>query len=61
MRLYVETMDAVVVDFDAAGCVKFDNGEWTQPTVQERRALIHAAESEMARLKELLAAIGAEV
>jgi hypothetical protein len=60
MRLYIETMDAVVVDCDADGRVRFDSGEWTQPSVQERRAIIHAAESELASLKELLQTIGAE-
>jgi hypothetical protein len=60
MRLYVETMDAVVVEFDEAGRVKFESGEWLKPSVQERRALIHAAQSEFESLKELLETMGAE-
>jgi len=59
MRLYIKTMDAVLVDFDADGRVKFEvhagtSGDWSQPTVQERRAIIHAAQIEVDQLKELL-------
>ena len=60
MRLYVETMDAVVVEFDEEGRVKFESGEWLKPSVQERRALIHAAQSEFESLKELLETMRAE-
>jgi hypothetical protein len=54
MRLYVEPMNAVVVDVAADGRVRFDNEEWTEPTLQERRAIIYAATSELAALSELL-------
>lgn len=54
MKLYVETMDAVVVDVDADGRVQFQDEEWSQPTLQERRAIIHAAQQEMLALQELL-------
>jgi hypothetical protein len=60
MRLYIETMNAVVVEFDAEGRVRFDSGEWSKPSVQERRAIIHAAQSEWESLKELLETMGAE-
>jgi len=60
MRLYIETMNAVVVEFDAEGRVRFESGEWAKPSVQERRAIIHAAESEFESLKELLETMGAE-
>jgi hypothetical protein len=60
MQLYVETMNAVVVEFDEHGRVKFESGEWTKPSVQERRAIIYAAQSELESLKELLEAMGAE-
>jgi len=60
MRLYIETMNAVVVEFDAEGLVRFDSGEWSKPTVQERRAIIHAAQSELESLEELLETMGAE-
>jgi len=63
MRLYVETMDAVVVDVDENGRVRYEglggavpgaDGDWTQPTLQERRAIIYAARQEMAGLTELI-------
>ncbi len=54
MRLFVPTMDAVLVEFDADGRVRFDNEEWTLPSVQERRAIIHAANDQIEQLKELL-------
>jgi len=43
-----------VVECDAQGRVRFDNGEWSKPSVQERRAIIHAAQAELESLKELL-------
>ena len=54
MRLYIETMDAAVVEFDEDGRVRFESGEWVTPTMHERRAIIHAAEREWESLKELL-------
>jgi hypothetical protein len=62
MRLYVETMDAVVVEVDEDGRVRYEGqkggeGDWTQPTLQERRAIIYAAHQEMAGLTELLEAL----
>ena len=54
MRLYIETMDAVLVEVADDGRVRFQAGEWTKPTVQERRAIIHAAQNELEDLKELL-------
>jgi hypothetical protein len=54
MRLYIETMDAVVVEVAADGRVRYEEGDWTRPSVQERRAIIHAAQSELAELTELL-------
>ena len=61
MRLFVPTMDASLVEFDAAGCVRFENEqEWTKPSVQERRAIIHAAKDEIESLKELLDVLESE-
>jgi hypothetical protein len=57
MRLFVPTMDAFLVEFDAAGRVRFDNEEWMTPSVQERRAIIHAANEALDELKELLDAL----
>lgn len=54
MRLYVDTMDAVVVEVDADGRVRLEHEDWSTPTLQERRAIIHAAEQEIDELRELL-------
>jgi hypothetical protein len=54
MRLYVETMDAVLVEADDTGRVRFENEEWTTPGLQERRAIIYAARSAIAELTELV-------
>ena len=60
MRLYVETMDAVVVEVDGDGRVRLQDEDWSQPTLQERRAIIHAAQEEAAALGELLEILQAE-
>ena len=60
MRLFVPTMDAVLVEFDADGRVRFDNENWTRPSVQERRAIIHAATDQIEQLKELLELLESE-
>jgi hypothetical protein len=57
MRLYVEPMDAVLVDFDERGQVRFDDEEWSTPSLQEIRAILYAAENEMASLRELVDAL----
>jgi hypothetical protein len=54
MRLYIETMDAILVEFGEDGRVRFETDEWVTPTVQEQRAIIHAAQRELESLKELL-------
>ena len=54
MKLYVEPMNATVVDVDSDGRVNIENEGWTTPTLQERRAIIYAAEHELAALTELL-------
>ena len=54
MHLYVEPMDAVVVEVDADGRFRLEDGEWAAPSLQERRAIIYAAKNEMAALAELL-------
>lgn len=54
MRLYVETMDAVLVEADETGRVRFENEEWTLPTLQERRAILYAARTAIAELSELV-------
>jgi len=54
MKLYVGPMDATVVEVSGDGRVRFENEEWTTPTLQERRAIIYAAEMELAALHELM-------
>ena len=60
MKLFVPTMDAVLVEFDADGRIRFDNEDWSTPSVQERRALINAAREQMDQLKELLDVLESE-
>lgn len=54
MRLYVPPMDSVVVEVDDSGRVRLESESWSQPTLQERRAIIYAAREEMAALAELV-------
>jgi hypothetical protein len=54
MRLYVEPMDAVVVEVRADGHVRLEKEDWAEPTLQERRAIIYAAQKEIEALQELL-------
>jgi hypothetical protein len=58
MRLYVSTMDAVVVEVSSDGRVRLENEDWSTPTLQERRAIIHAAQEELSALSELLDILG---
>jgi acyl-CoA reductase-like NAD-dependent aldehyde dehydrogenase len=39
---------------DAAGRVRLENEDWSTPTFQERRAIMHAAQDELLALGELL-------
>ena len=54
MKLYVEQMDATVVDVNPDGQVRLQDEAWSTPTFQERRAIIYAAQNERAELTELL-------
>lgn len=54
MRLYVEPMDATVVEVTADGLVRLDQEDWSQPTLQERRAILYAAQQEIEALRELV-------
>ena len=50
-------MDAVVVEVRAdgpVGLVRLEGEEWSEPTLQERRAIIYSARNEIAELTELL-------
>lgn len=57
MYLHVEPMDAVLVDFDEQGHVRFADEEWSTPSLQETRALLYAAEKQIATLQELVEAL----
>jgi hypothetical protein len=54
MRLYVEPMDAVLVEFDDQRRVRFDGEDWSAPTLQEKRAILYAARNEIEQLTELV-------
>jgi len=54
MRLYVEPMDAVVVEVSSEGRVRLENEDWSTPTLQERRAILYAATNEVEALTELI-------
>lgn len=53
MKLFVEPMNATVVDVADDGRVHIENEGWTTPTLQEKRAILYSAEREMAALAEL--------
>ena len=57
MRLYIETMDAVLVAFEPDGQVRLDDEDWSTPTLQERRAILHAAQTEIEMLRDLMLAL----
>ena len=57
MRLYIETMDAVLVDHEPDGRIELEGEGWSSPTLQERRAILHAAQMEIERLQDLVLAI----
>ncbi len=54
MKLYVEPMAAVVVEVSSDGRVRLENEDWSTPTLQERRAIIYAAQKEIAELQEAI-------
>jgi hypothetical protein len=54
VKLYIQTMDATLVEFSPDGRIRFDNEDWVTPSVQERRAIIHAAKETLDDLTELL-------
>jgi hypothetical protein len=60
MRLFVDTMDAVLVEFDADGRVRFDQEDWSVPTLQERRAILYSAQREVGDLRELAEVLSGE-
>ena len=54
IRLYVEPMDATVVEISDDGRVRLEGDEWFEPSLQERRAIIYAAQLHISSLTEAL-------
>jgi hypothetical protein len=54
MKLYVEPMDSVLVDVAQDGRVQLEGEELRVPTLQERRAIIYAAQQEIDALTEVI-------
>jgi len=54
MKLFVEQMDAVVVEVSADGRVRLEHEDWSRPTLQERRAILFAATTAIQELTELV-------
>ena len=55
MHLYVEPMEAWVVEVSADGRVRLESEqELRKPTLQERRAILYAATNEIEELQELI-------
>jgi hypothetical protein len=54
MKLFVEPMNVTVVDVDRDGRVHIENEGWSVPTLQERRAIIYAAQNEMAEMADAI-------
>jgi len=54
MKLFVEPMEATVIEVSPEGRVRLENEDWMTPTLQERRAIIYAAEQEVVILRELM-------
>tara|TARA_B100001123_G_scaffold403557_1_gene492166 strand:+ start:21212 stop:21394 length:183 start_codon:yes stop_codon:yes gene_type:complete len=54
MHLFIEPMDTTLLEVDSQGQVKFQNEDWTAPTLQERRAILYAAHKELEALQELI-------
>jgi hypothetical protein len=50
-------MDAVLVAFEPNGQVRLDDEGWSMPTLQERRAILHAAQTEIEILRDLMLAL----
>jgi hypothetical protein len=54
MRLFVEPMDATIVEVSPEGRVRFEREGWSEPTLQERRAILYAAQQEIEALTEIV-------
>ena len=54
MKLFVEPMNATVVEVADDGRVRIENEGWSEPTLQEQRAIIYCAQNEIAELTEAI-------
>jgi hypothetical protein len=54
MRLYVEPMDAILLEVESDGRVRLENEDWRLPSLQERRAIIYAATKTIEELSEAI-------
>lgn len=54
MRLYVDPMDATLVEVERDGRVRFEGEDWKTPTLQERRAILYSASKAIAELTEAI-------
>jgi hypothetical protein len=54
MKLFVEPMNATVVEVASDGRVRIENEGWSTPTLQEQRAILYSAEKEIAELNEAM-------
>lgn len=52
MHLFINTMDAVLVECASDGRVRLENEDWSTPTLQEIRVIIHAAQTAIEELTE---------
>jgi hypothetical protein len=50
-------MDAVLLECDQEGRVRLDGEDWSEPSLQERRAILYAAQKELVDLQELIEAL----
>ena len=58
LHLFVPEMDVTVVGIAEDGRVRYADGEWAVPTLQEKRAIIYAAQNALADLTEALELLG---
>jgi hypothetical protein len=61
MKLYVGPMDVVVDEVAADGRVRLQDEGWIQPSLQERRAIIYAAQAAIDELRELIDVVQGDV
>jgi hypothetical protein len=54
VKLFVEPMNATVVEVADDGRVRIEHEGWSAPTLQEQRAIIYSAQNEIAELTEAI-------